>query len=159
SELFRYGTLVNESECCWVWALEGGSGARNPFGVQRWKAPGTSSELAQLWHRGTVRKHPVKVDEVDVGLLHACYEAPLEASKLSSDWARRALKLCFYGILLRADDEFQLGIPALSDSSHGAVLETVRRVSRDLVTRAALPAMKQADELFRLYMPVEKPSI
>jgi len=150
-ELLGSGELIEQPDDYWIWAFEGGTGARNAFGVRMWVEDRDGATVAQLWHQGTTRPHDLKLDPADVMLLRELLEGERDPGFLDSKLQQRALRLQFYGLVTKNLNRYVITIPALSGSGAAVAKDRVTLIARQIFLQAVRPAMRLADEIYGRY--------
>ncbi|MGB2716702.1 MAG: hypothetical protein WBC51_21140 [Vicinamibacterales bacterium] len=141
----RSGLIPIQPAEYWVWAFEGGTRARNTYGVHCWKAR-RGSALYRIWHADTKRRVPFGVSRNAVDVLADVLEAEERgADHLFRSQGPVALELLFSGFLVKQNGRLEPGIPALGAS---AVQAATASVLAELFSRAAAPAMNEAITAF-----------
>jgi hypothetical protein len=149
SEMLSAGIIIEQPDDFWVWTFEGGTGSRNSFGVQVWIAQNSPGVFDHLWHKGMRRVSDLKIDGADVTLMQDIFERRGEGSILTNAQHERAVKLAFYGLLAKPGKEYVVNVPVLAGSAGKAICFEITRISATILTQAVVPAMSEAEKVFR----------
>lgn len=149
-EMLSAGVIIEQPDDFWVWAFEGGTGTRNPFGVRMWNAENGSGVFACLWQKSLRRVSDIKIDATDVTLMQYLFDrGGGGAGELMNTQHERAVKLAYYGLLAKRGKYYVVNVPVLAGSAGKAVCSEIIRISASILTQAVVPAMSEAEKVFR----------
>lgn len=150
-QLLRTATIKEQPDDFWIWGFEGGTGARNSFGIRLQEGEGKGAVFFELWHCRSKRPQMLKIDTRDIRLLKSMSEGRLgEVSDLSSEDQHRAIKLAFYRLCSKTNGTYTANIPVLAEPGAEAVHGEISRIAGLLTSQAVMPALEEADKIYAL---------